>query len=58
MRRTSAVSIGASVSGLFLWIIGVLNLLVLLDILKVWQQAKLGTHSHAHLEESAAASAA
>jgi len=43
--------IGASVSGLFLWIIGVLNLLVLLDILQVWQQAKRGTHSHAHLEQ-------
>ena len=43
--------IGASVSGLFLWIIGVLNLLVLLDILKVWQQARRGTHSHAHLEQ-------
>ena len=43
--------IGASVSGIFLWIIGILNLLVLLDILKVWQQAKTGSHSHAHLEE-------
>jgi high-affinity nickel-transport protein len=43
--------VGAGVSGLFLWIIGVLNLLVLLDILKVWQQAKTGTHSHAHLEQ-------
>ena len=43
--------VGASVSGVFLWIIGILNLLVLLDILKVWQQAKLGTHSHAHLED-------
>ena len=43
--------IGASVSGVFLWIIGILNLLVLLDILKVWQQAKTGTHSHAHLEQ-------
>jgi nickel/cobalt transporter (NiCoT) family protein len=43
--------LGAGVSGTFLWIIGVLNLLVLLDILKVWHQAKLGTHSHAHLEE-------
>lgn len=42
--------IGASVSGLFLWIIGVMNLLVLLDILKVWQTAKSGIHSHAHLE--------
>jgi high-affinity nickel-transport protein len=43
--------IGASVSGTFLWIIGILNLLVLLDILKVWQKAKTGAHSHAHLEE-------
>lgn len=42
--------IGASVSGTFLWIIGILNLLVLLDILKVWHTAKAGTHSHAHLE--------
>jgi len=43
--------IGASVSGIFLWIIGILNLLVLLDILKVWGQAKTGKHSHAHLDE-------
>src|SRR3984885_6949376 len=43
--------IGTSVSGTFLWIIGILNLLVLLDILKVWQTAKKGTHSHAHLEQ-------
>jgi high-affinity nickel-transport protein len=43
--------VGASVSGVFLWIIGILNLLVLLDILKVWKQAKNGSHSHAHLEE-------
>lgn len=42
--------IGTCVSGVFLWAIGALNLLVLLDILKVWQQAKTGTHSHAHLE--------
>jgi high-affinity nickel-transport protein len=42
--------IGAGVSGIFLWIIGILNLLVLLDILKIWHIAKSGTHSHAHLE--------
>lgn len=42
--------VGASVSGVFLWVIGILNLLVLLDILKVWEGAKSGTHSHAHLE--------
>ena len=43
--------IGACVSGVFLWIIGILNLLVLLDILKVWQKAKTSIHSHQHLEE-------
>lgn len=43
--------IGASVSGLFLWLIGILNFLLLLDILKVWRLAKTGQHSHAHLDE-------
>ena len=43
--------IGASVSGTFLWIIGVLNFLVLLDILGVWKKARTGTHDHRHLEE-------
>jgi high-affinity nickel-transport protein len=43
--------IGAGVSGTFLWVIGVLNLLVLLDILKLWRKAKSGTHNHAHLDE-------
>jgi nickel/cobalt transporter (NiCoT) family protein len=42
--------IGAGVSGTFLWIIGILNLLVLLDILQIWRTARSGTHSHAHLE--------
>jgi high-affinity nickel-transport protein len=42
--------IGAGVSGTFLWVIGILNLLVLLDILKIWRGAKSGAHSHAHLE--------
>jgi high-affinity nickel-transport protein len=42
--------LGALVSGTFLWLIGILNLLVLLDILKIWHKAKAGTHSHAHLE--------
>jgi high-affinity nickel-transport protein len=42
--------VGASVSGVFLWIIGILNLLVLMDVFKVWQSAKTGAHSHAHLE--------
>src|ERR1700728_2414283 len=48
--RNAGAIIGAGVSGTFLWIIGILNLLVLLDILKIWRSAKTGTHSHAHLE--------
>jgi high-affinity nickel-transport protein len=43
--------IGASVSGTFLWVIGILNLLVLLDLLKVWRTAKAGTHDHTHIEQ-------
>ncbi len=43
--------IGSGVSALFLWLIGVLNLLVLLDILKIWRRARGATHDHAHLEE-------
>lgn len=43
--------LGATVSGTFLWIIGVLNILVLMDILGVWKKAKSGTHDHQHLEE-------
>ena len=43
--------IGASVSGIFLWVIGILNLLVLLDILKVWHKAKAGAHDHTHFEQ-------
>ena len=49
--RTIGGLLGAGVSGAFLWIIGVLNVLVLLDILGVWKQAKTGTHDHHHLEE-------
>jgi nickel/cobalt transporter (NiCoT) family protein len=48
--KTIGPIIGASVSGAFLWIIGILNLLVLLDILNIWRSAKSGAHNHAHLE--------
>jgi high-affinity nickel-transport protein len=43
--------IGAGVSGTFLWVIGALNLLVLLNILDVWRKAGAGQHTHAHLDE-------
>ncbi len=42
--------IGVAVSGSFLLLIGILNLVVLLGIIGVWRQAKTGTHSHQHLE--------
>jgi nickel/cobalt transporter (NiCoT) family protein len=43
--------IGASVSGSFLWLMGILNLLILLDVLKIWQKAKTGVHNHVHLDQ-------
>lgn len=46
--------IGTLISGLFLWVIGVLNLLVLFDLLKVFRQVGTGAHGHRHLEESLA----
>jgi nickel/cobalt transporter (NiCoT) family protein len=43
--------IGGGVSALFLLFIGILNLLVVLDLLKVWRRARVTTHEHKHLEE-------
>ncbi len=43
--------IGASVSAFFLYLVGVLNLIVLVGIWKVWKQAKTGRFSHEHLTE-------
>jgi len=43
--------IGASVSGTFLWILGVLNLVVLVGILKVFREMRSGAYSEAELEE-------
>lgn len=48
LQRMGGV-IGAGVSGVFLWIIGVLNLVVLLGILDVWRKGRSGTHDHEHL---------
>jgi high-affinity nickel-transport protein len=42
---------GATVSGVFLWLIGILNLLVLLDILHIRRQMKSGTYHLERLEE-------
>ncbi len=43
--------IGASVSTLFLYLVGVLNLVILVGIIKVWRQAKSGKFSHEHLTQ-------
>jgi high-affinity nickel-transport protein len=43
--------IGASVSGIFLWVLGILNLAVLLGILKVFREMRQGRFDEAELEE-------
>jgi len=43
--------IGASVSGFFLYLVGILNLVILIGIIKVWKQAKSGKFSHEHLTQ-------
>jgi len=43
--------IGASVSGLFLWILGILNLVVLAGILRVFRGMRRGVYNEAELEE-------
>jgi high-affinity nickel-transport protein len=43
--------IGAGVSGTFLWIIGILNLLVLVDILRIYREMKRGRFDEEKLEE-------
>lgn len=43
--------IGASVSGFFLYLVGILNLIILFGVIKVWKQAKSGKFSHEHLTQ-------
>jgi high-affinity nickel-transport protein len=43
--------IGASVSTIFLYSVGILNLVILVRIIRVWRQAKSGKFSHEHLTE-------
>lgn len=43
--------IGASVSGVFLWILGILNLVVLLGIIKVFKEMRSGNYNESELEE-------
>jgi high-affinity nickel-transport protein len=44
-------TVGASVSGVFLLTIGLLNLIVLLDIVRIFREMKTGTYDKAKLEE-------
>src|SRR6202158_1562978 len=48
--QTYGGTIGAGVSGTFLWIIGVLNLIVLLDIVRIASQLKRGKYDQERLE--------
>jgi len=43
--------VGASVSGTFLWLIGILNLLVLLDIVRIFFDMRRGRYDKAKLEQ-------
>jgi high-affinity nickel-transport protein len=43
--------VGAGVSGTFLWIIGIMNLVVLIDIVRISQQMKKGAYDEQGLEE-------
>jgi high-affinity nickel-transport protein len=43
--------VGASVSGTFLWIIGILNLLVLLDIVRIFRDMRRGSYDKEQLEQ-------
>ncbi len=43
--------IGASVSAFFLYLVGILNLVIMVGIWKVWRQAKSGQFSHEHLTQ-------
>jgi len=42
--------IGPSVSGIFLWLIGILNLAALLGILRVFREMRTGSYDEAELE--------
>src|SRR4051794_6817172 len=49
--QTYGGTIGAGVSGTFLWIIGILNLLVLLDVVRIFRELRGGRYDAERLEE-------
>jgi high-affinity nickel-transport protein len=50
LHSTTAV-IGASVSGVFLWVLGVLNLIVLFGIVRMFREMRAGRYDEQQLEE-------
>jgi high-affinity nickel-transport protein len=48
--QTYGGDIGAGVSGTFLWVIGVLNLIVLLDIVRIFREMRGGEYDRERLE--------
>jgi nickel/cobalt transporter (NiCoT) family protein len=48
--QSYGASVGTSVSGTFLWIIGILNLIVLLDIIRVYRELERGDYDEQRLE--------
>jgi nickel/cobalt transporter (NiCoT) family protein len=51
MLHTITGMIGPSVSGVFLWVLGILNLVALLGILKVFREMRQGQYDEAALEK-------
>jgi nickel/cobalt transporter (NiCoT) family protein len=49
--HSAAGVIGAGVSGVFLWVLGLLNLAVLMGIIRVFRQMRRGVYDEAKLEE-------
>ena len=43
--------VGAGVSGTFLWVIGILNLLVLLDVVRIFRELRTGGYDERRLEQ-------
>ncbi len=50
LQKTTSL-VGTSVSGVFLYLIGIINLVVLVGILKVFRQMRRGTYDEAELEK-------
>jgi len=48
--RDYGAVIGASVSGVFLWLIGILNLIVLIEIIHIWRRMERGNYRQERLE--------